>query len=89
MPKCVKCEKFYHPDFSVLLKPDTEDKACKCVFCYTEKNEVTVAGTDGKPDYTVNRQDAIENYRIYVAKLKDDPKVAKVLTGNELSKFSI
>lgn len=89
MPKCVKCDKYFHPDFSVLLKPDTEDKACKCVFCYTEKNEVTVAGLDGKPDYTVTKAEAIENYRIYVAKLKNDPKVAKVLTGNEVSKFSI
>ena len=89
MPKCVTCDKYLHPDFSVLLKPDTEDKACKCVFCYTGKSEVTVSGADGKPDYTIGKREAIENYRIYVAKLKDDPKVSKVLTGNEKSKFSI
>ena len=88
MPKCVTCDKYFHPDFSVLLKPDTEDKACKCVFCYTEKNEVTIAEEDGKPSYTVTRAQAIENYRIYVNKLKNDPKVAKVLTGNELGKFA-
>ena len=89
MPKCVTCDKYFHPDFSVLLKPDTEDKACKCVFCYTGKSEVTVADAeDGKPDYKINKAQAIENYRIYVAKLKDDPKVSKVLTGNELGKFA-
>jgi len=90
MPRCVKCDKYFHPDFSVLMEPNTGSKACKCVFCYTEKNEVTVASEEtGKPDYVVTKQQAIENYRVYIAKLKDDPKVAKVLTGNESNKFSI
>ena len=89
MPKCVTCDKFFHPDMSVLMRPDTEDKACKCVFCYTGKSEVTVEESNGKPSYKVTKVEAIENYRIYVAKLKDDPKVSKVLTGNEKSKFMI
>lgn len=89
MPRCVKCDKYFHPDFSVLLKPDTEDKSCKCVFCYTEKKEVTVSGEDGKPDYTVSKREAEENYRVYVAKLKEDPKVSKVLAGKPKSKFEI
>ena len=72
------------------MEPETENKACKCVFCYTGKSEVTVANKeDGRPDYKVTKRQAIENYRIYVAKLKDDPKVSKVLTGNEKSKFEI
>lgn len=90
MPKCCTCDKYFHPDFSVLMEPDNEaNKDCKCVFCYTGKSEVTVAEEDGKPSYTVTKAEAIENYRVYVNKLKNDPKVAKVLTGNEVSKFSI
>ena len=89
MPKCVTCDKYFHPDFSVMMEPDNEKSPCKCVFCYTEKNEVTVASDDGKPDYTVTKKEAIENYRRYIQDLKDNPKVAKVLTGNEASKFNI
>ena len=71
------------------MKPGTEDKACKCVFCYTGKASVTIAGEEGKPDYTVAKKEAIENYRIYVMKLKDDPKVSAVLTGKQRGKFDI
>lgn len=89
MPKCVTCDKFFHPDFSVMMEPDNEQSPCKCVFCYTGKPEVTIAEDDGKPSYTVTKAEAIENYRVYINKLKNDPKVAKVLTGNEVSKFKI
>lgn len=88
-PKCCTCDKYFHPDFSVLMEPNTDNKTCKCVFCYTEKSKVTISGEDGKPDYTVTKQQAIENYRVYIAKLKDDPKVAKVLTSNKKDNFSI
>ncbi len=83
MPRCQTCDKYFHPDFSVLMEPGNEENTdCKCVFCYTEKNEITVAGLDGKPDYTVTKAEAVENYRIYISKLKNDPKVVKILTGN-------
>jgi hypothetical protein len=72
-----------------MMEPENEKSPCKCVFCYTGKPEVTITESDGKPDYTITKAEAIENYRQYIAKLKDDPKVAKVLTGNEASKFSI
>jgi hypothetical protein len=87
MPKCVTCDKFFHPDFSVIV--DEATTACKCVFCYTEKGEVTIQEEDGKPSYTINKAEAIERYRVYIGQLKDDPKVSKVLTGNAKSKFSI
>ena len=90
MPKCVQCDKFYHPDFSVLMRPNTEDKACKCVFCYIGKSEITIEESeDGKPAYRVTKAEAVEDYRIYIAKLKEDEKVAKILTGNPKSKFDI
>jgi hypothetical protein len=71
------------------MRPDTDDKACKCVFCYIGKTEITVEESDGKPSYKVSKKEAIEDYRIYIAKLKDDEKVSKVLTGNPMSKFQI
>lgn len=87
MPKCVTCDKFFHPDFSVIVDEDTN--ACKCVFCYTEKSEVTIEEVDGKPSYTISKAEASERYRVYINKLKDDEKVSKVLTGNPMSKFQI
>jgi hypothetical protein len=86
MPKCVTCDQFFHPDMSVIV--DEATTACKCVFCYTEKQEITVEESDGKPSYRVTKKEAIENYRVYISKLKEDDKVAKILTGNEVSKFT-
>lgn len=87
MPKCVTCDQYFHPDFSVIV--DESTNACKCAFCYTEKTELTVEETDGKPSYKVTKAEAIEDYRVYIAKLKDDEKVSKILTGNPMSKFQI
>ena len=87
MPKCVTCDQYFHPDYSVIV--DEATTACKCVFCYIEKSEVTLEEENGKPACKVTKKEAIENYRIYISKLKDDEKVAKVLTGNAKSKFDI
>ena len=89
MPKCVatNCQKYFHPDFCVMLEPDNEKSPCKCVFCYTEKKEVTVSDDDGKPLYTVTKKEAEENYKRYIQDLKESDKIAKVLTkddGNRL-----
>ena len=85
-PRCVKCDKFFHPDFSVVV--DDETNACKCVFCYTEKNEVTITDEEsGRPSYNVTKDQAEKNYRRYINELKQSDRVANILTGDVSNKL--
>ena len=80
MPKCVKCDKFFHPDFCVLVPND--DKACKCVFCHIEKKVVTIEDEEtGKPVKTVTKKEAVEEYRRYVHDLRYSDKIVDALAG--------
>jgi hypothetical protein len=82
MPRCVKCDKFFHPDYSVLMNPDTEDKACKCVFCYTEKKQVSIQDEEtGKTEKVVTKKQAEEEYRRYIHDLRHEEKIIDVLSG--------
>lgn len=85
MPKCVKCDKFFHPDFSVVI--DEETNACKCVFCYTDKPSITVENEDGTEPYTVTKVQAEENYRRYIKDLKESEKIQKVLMKGQENPF--
>ncbi len=80
MPKCVKCDKFFHPDYCVVV--NEVNNACKCVFCYTEKKQVTVEDEEtGKPEKVVTKKAAEEEYRRYIKDLRMSDKVADVLSG--------
>ncbi len=85
MPKCVRCEKFFHPDMCVVV--DEVTNACKCVFCYTEKQEVMIENEDGSPAYKVSREEAIENYKRYVQDLKESPDIQKTLAKGQQNPF--
>jgi hypothetical protein len=87
MPKCVKCDQVFHPDMCVEV--DEFSKACKCVFCYTEKQEITVTEEDGKPAYTVTKKMAIENYKVYLKKLSEDQRIQKAMMKGQDSPFKI
>ena len=87
MPKCVKCEKYFHPDMSVVV--DEVTNACKCVFCYTDKDEIMVENEDGSPSYKVTKAEAIENYRRYIKDLKDSDKVQKVMMKGQENPFKM
>ena len=84
-PRCVKCQGYFHPDYSVIV--DEFTNACKCVFCYTEKKEVTIADEDGKPDYIITKQEAQERYKRYIQDLKESDKIAKILTRDDGNKL--
>ena len=85
MPKCVKCDKYFHPDFCVVV--NEEDKACKCVFCYTEKKAITVEDEKtGRVDKKVTKVQAEDEYRRYVQDLRYSDGVAEILAGRGLKK---
>jgi hypothetical protein len=81
MPKCVKCDKFFHPDFCVEV-PDSDPVVCKCVFCHIEKKEVTVEDEEtGKPVKTLTKAEAEEEYRRYVHDLRHSDEIVAALAG--------
>ena len=80
MPKCVKCDKYFHPDYCVVV--NEEDKACKCVFCYTEKKTVTVEDKEtGQTDKVLTKTEAEDAYKRYIQDLRYDEKILEVLAG--------
>jgi hypothetical protein len=67
MPKCVKCSGVFHSKFMV-IPDERKPKDLKCVFCYLEKNVVTI--TDDKDmEVEVTRKDASDSYQIYLKKI--------------------
>ncbi|KFZ26571.1 MAG: hypothetical protein KQ78_01207 [Candidatus Izimaplasma bacterium HR2] len=85
-PRCVKCENFFHPDWCVVI--DETTNACKCVFCYTEKNEITIESEDGSPEYKVTKTQAAENYKRYVQDLKESEKIQKIMMKGQENPFA-
>lgn len=85
MPKCVQCQNYFHPDWSVIV--DEANGACKCTFCYTGKTELTIEESDGKPSYKVTKGDAILNYKIYIQDLKESEKIQKAMMKGQPNPF--
>ena len=78
MPQCVKCKGFFHPDYSVVV--DEATNACKCAFCYVDKDYITIEREDGRgPNEKVTRREAEESYKKYLIRLKEDERIAKLL----------
>jgi hypothetical protein len=80
MPKCVKCEKYYHPDYCVVIDEVTE--ACKCAWCYTDKKEITIEDEEtGVVEKKLTKRQAEDQYKRYIHDLRYSEKVADVLAG--------
>jgi len=84
-PRCCKCEKYFHPDMSVVVNETTN--TCKCVFCYTEKTEITIEEEDGKNSYRVTKTEAEENYKRYIQDLKESGLLQKVMMKGQSNPF--
>lgn len=87
MPKCVQCHQYLHPDWSVVI--DETNNACKCAFCYTGKKEITVESDDGTPDYTVTKNEAVENYRRYIHDLRHSEKIQNAMMKGQQNPFKM
>ena len=79
MSKCVKCMNFYHPDMCIETNI-RGDNVIVCLFCYLEKNELTIENKDGKIIEKVSKKQASINYKKYLDKLITKPNIAKVIS---------
>ena len=80
MSKCLVCFNYYHPDFCVL---DEVKDVVKCMFCEMDKKELTVSDEDGKPLYTVTKEEANRNYLKYLEQQAARPKIQEIMAGGQ------
>ena len=81
MPKCIKCSKFYHPDFCI----ETEirnDLITNCLFCYLNKDKLTIENEDGSIDRIVTKKESERDYKIYLKKLMENKKIKNLIIGD-------
>lgn len=78
MSVCVKCNQFHHPDYCVVI--DEENNACKCVWCYLDKNEITIEDTEtGRLIKKLTKKEANKEYMEYLRKVSDNPNIRQIL----------
>lgn len=88
MGKCVKCNKFYHPDYCVDALPDDPNDTAKiCLFCKLDKNELTIEDSNGNALQTIKKDEASRLYEIYIKKLKENRKVDSLIKTGKQSKI--
>jgi len=80
MSLCAVCGKRYHPDWVVVVDEKENGEAiCKCVWCKTLKDEVTLTDAEGKLVGKVTKKEAHENYMTYLKELAHQENIAKML----------
>ena len=88
MPKCIKCNDFFHPDYCIDVLPDDEkDTAKVCVFCKINKDKVTIEEENGEFVCEVKKTDAVNQYKKYVGELKESRKIAHLLKTGDRSRI--
>jgi hypothetical protein len=81
MPQCVKCRKRFHPDWTVIIDETVNPVVYKCMFCATEKNELTVEDENGAPAYKVTKEQAVKDYDIYIKQVCEKETVQELIKG--------
>ncbi|HSH51632.1 MAG TPA: hypothetical protein VK982_07900 [Bacteroidales bacterium] len=81
MGKCVKCDKVFHPDYMLVI--DQSLNAQKCVFCYLDKNSITIENEEtGEVDKIISKEDATQSYQKYLDGLSKNPKIREKMFKN-------
>jgi len=87
MPKCFKCGKFYHPDYCIDIAPYENNSLKICVFCKTNKKEVTIEDENGREILKVTKRDAERNYAAYIKKLTEKREIAHLIRTGDKSRI--
>lgn len=88
MPKCVKCDQYLHPDW--MIEIDEATKACRCVYCHTDKTEITIENEEtGEIIERVPKREAVMRYKKYLKDLTEDEKIKKVMMAGQDNPFAM
>lgn len=85
MGQCVKCRKFYHPDYCVdALPDDPNDDAKICLFCKLNLSELTIEDQLGNIVSIVKKEEAVNLYKKYINDLYKNRKIDHLVkTGKQ------
>jgi hypothetical protein len=72
MPKCVKCNAFFPPDFVDEVPKHPEDKMC--IFCMNNIGEIRYGKNKS---LRATRQDIIEEYKKFMRMLREKQDILK------------
>lgn len=84
MPKCCMCNRFYSPDYSVVV--DEKLNVCKCVFCYLEKDSITIESEDTGSQTMLTKEQAAKDYENFVKKIYNSKGVQNKLNPSKIIK---
>lgn len=88
MGQCVKCKKFFHPDYCTDALPDDPNDTAKiCLFCKLDKKELTIEDQEGNIVQLVKKEEAERLYKIYIEKLKNNRKIDTIIKTGKQSKI--
>lgn len=82
MPKCQTCTKFLGPNFCIIINEETDEK--QCVFCYLEKDEITIENDDGS-ERKITKEEAMRKYQEYLKDLYHSEKVQEIVNPESKS----
>jgi hypothetical protein len=87
MPKCVKCNDFFPPNYTDVIensKPDYEGKYPQiCIFCNLMVSEVDRETEHNSGKYVAyTKKECVKDYADFMKKLKDSKKVTDILSAN-------
>lgn len=83
MPQCVKCNMFFHPDYMLLV--DEQQKSQQCVWCYLDKEEVTLEDENGNGK-RVGKNEAAQKYAEFIQRTLQKPNVQRIIYNYEQGK---
>jgi hypothetical protein len=85
MPECAVCKFLFHPDWMIVVDTTATGDICKCIFCQTLKDEVTLKDSNGNFKDKVTKEEAKKNYIRYLKELSEDEGISKLLVtqGNK------
>jgi len=76
MGQCNVCRDFLHPDYCM----EMEEGIYKCVYCYLDKDTITIEDTETGETIPVSKQVAKENYKKFVKKIYKSKGVQELVS---------
>lgn len=88
MPKCVKCNEFFSPNYTDIIEGSERDSKGEypqqCVFCKMELTEVERETEHNSGEFVkYTKEQCIKDYKIFMQKFAKSKNVKEILRQND------